>query len=106
LAETWNSTSFALQTTPNPGATLSALTGVSCTGASSCTAVGYYTNTSGFTVTLAEAWSGTSWAVQTTPNPSIATASLLYAVSCTAATTCTAVGRYNNGVQLTLAEVD
>jgi hypothetical protein len=28
----------------------------------------------------------------------------LYAVSCTATTTCTAVGRYNNGVQLTLAE--
>jgi hypothetical protein len=28
----------------------------------------------------------------------------LYGVSCVSATTCTAVGRYNNGIQLTLAE--
>ncbi len=106
LAEGWNGSSFALQTSVNPGATLSALNGVSCTSATACTAVGYDVNTSGITVTLAEGWSGSSWGVQTTPNPSIATASLLYGVSCTAATTCTAVGRYNNGVPLTLAEGD
>jgi hypothetical protein len=106
LAEGWNGSSFALQTTVNPGATLSALTGVSCASTTACTAVGYDMNTSSITVTLAEGWSGTSWSAQTTPNPSIATASLLYGVSCPAATTCTAVGRYNNGVPLTLAEGD
>ena len=106
LAEGWNGSSFALQTTVNPGATLSALTGVSCTSATACTAVGYDVNTSGITVTLAEGWSGSTWSVQTTPNPSIASASLLYGVSCVAATTCTAVGRYNNGVPLTLAEAN
>jgi hypothetical protein len=44
--------------------------------------------------------------VQTTANPAIATASVLYGVSCAATTTCTAVGWYANGVQLTLAEGD
>ncbi len=106
LAEGWNGSSFALQTTSNPSATLSALTGVSCNSASVCTAVGYDTNSSNVTVTLAEGWNGSSWSVQTTPNPAIATASVLYGVSCTAATTCTAVGWYANGVQLTLAEGD
>jgi hypothetical protein len=106
LAEGWNGSSFALQTTVNPSATLNGLNGISCTSATACTAVGLEINTSGITVTLAEGWTGSSWAVQTTPNPSIASASVLYGVSCTAATTCTAVGRYNNGVPLTLAEAN
>jgi hypothetical protein len=105
LAENWNGSGWALQTTSNPGTALSALTGVSCTSATACTAVGYYTNSASVTVTLAEAWNGSSWAVQATPNPAIATASLLNGVSCVS-TTCTAVGFYNNGVRLTLAEAD
>jgi hypothetical protein len=105
-AEGWNGSGFALQSTSNPGATLNALTGVSCTSTTACTGVGYDTNSSGVTVTLAEGWNGTSWTAQTTPNPPVATASVLYGVSCTAATSCTAIGRYNNGVPVTLAEAD
>ncbi len=107
LAERWNATSWAIQSTPNPtGATSSHLQGVSCTAASACTAVGSYTNSAGTGVTLAERWNGTSWAIQTTPNPSGAKSSELWGVSCTAASACSAVGDYQNstGTRVTLAE--
>jgi hypothetical protein len=99
--------SWAIQATPNPaGATSSVLSGVSCTAATACTAVGYYGNSSGTQVTLAERWNGSSWAIQPTPNPAGATSSVLSGVTCTAATACTAVGDYYNtaGTQVTLAE--
>jgi hypothetical protein len=95
LAEVWNGTSWSLKSVPNPSeAKSSALSGVSCTSSSACTAVGTYTNGSGTTVTLAEAWNGTSWSVQSTPNPAEATASYLNGVSCTSSSACVAVGEY------------
>ncbi|HWY18281.1 MAG TPA: hypothetical protein VNY27_06165 [Solirubrobacteraceae bacterium] len=97
LAEVWNGTSWAVKTVPNPtGATQSALGGVSCTSSSTCTAVGWYSNSAGTIVTLAEAWNGTSWSVQTTPNPSEATSSYLNGVSCTSSSACVAVGEYQH----------
>ncbi len=108
LAERWNGTSWVVETTPNPsGAENSVLGGVSCTSATACTAVGYYLNNSGVALTLAEGWNGTSWAIQTTPNPTPPGLKELNAVSCTSTTACTAVGYYYNssGVPLTLAEV-
>ncbi len=107
LAEHWNGTSWAIQTTPNPsGATSSTLSGVSCTSTTACAAAGNYTNSSGVRVTLAEHWNGTSWAIETTPNPSGATSSTLSGVSCTSTTACAAAGNYTNssGVQVTLEE--
>jgi hypothetical protein len=107
LAERWNGTSWAIQSTPNPtGATFNSIGGVSCTAASACTASGTYTNSSGTQMTLAERWNGSSWAIQATPNPSGAKSSSLGGVSCTAASACTASGTYTNssGTQLTLAE--
>jgi hypothetical protein len=107
LAERWNGTSWANQTTPNPsGALVSAFNGMSCTSASACTAAGYYTNSAGTYLTLAEHWNGTAWAIQKTPNPSGAQQSVLYGVSCTSASACTAAGGYTNsaGTYLTLAE--
>jgi hypothetical protein len=108
LAESWNGTSWAIQPTPNPaGATSSALSGLSCTAAAACTAVGDYRNVAGTNVTLAEAWNGTSWGVQSTPNPSSSTGSFLYGVSCTAAASCTAAGVFfltRAGAPRTLAE--
>jgi hypothetical protein len=93
LAERWNGTSWANQTTPNPsGALVSAFNGMSCTSASACTAAGYYTNSAGTYLTLAEHWNGTAWAIQKTPNPSGAQQSVLYGVSCTSASACTAAG--------------
>ena len=107
LAEVWGGTSWTVQTTPNPeGATDISLYGVSCSSATACTAVGTYRNSSDTQVMLTEVWDGTSWTVQTTPNPSGAISSELEAVSCRSATACTAVGTYdNNGADETLAEV-
>jgi hypothetical protein len=94
LAEAWNGTSWSVQTTPDPaGAASATLTGVSCTAARACTAVGYYTVTGQPTETLAEAWNGTAWVLQTTPNPGGATTAELNGVSCTSIG-CTAVGYY------------
>jgi hypothetical protein len=93
LAEHWDGTSWTMQTTPSPpGATRSFLLGVSCTGANACTAVGFYDDSAGHQLTLAERWDGSNWTVQTTPNPSGSTTSQLSEVSCSSATACTAVG--------------
>ena len=93
LVEAWNGTAWSVQPTPNPtGATGSFLRGVTCTSATACTAVGYYQDGSGKSLPLAEAWNGTSWSIQPTPNPTPIHAAVLESVSCSAATTCTAVG--------------
>ena len=99
LAEGWNGTVSTIELTPNATGTTpasSALYSVSCSSATACTAVGSYFDTSGVELTLAEAWSGTSWTIQKTPNPVRATApgSVLDGVSCTSASACTAVGYY------------
>ena len=70
LAESWNGTAWSIQRVPVPvSVTHSALDGVSCSSATACTAVGYYTDNLGDQVTLAEKWNGVSWSVQATPNP-------------------------------------
>ncbi len=107
LAEAWNGSAWKIQTTPNPGgATSSYLLGVSCSAAGSCIAVGY-SDSSSAVVTLAELWNGTAWTIQTTPNPKGSDDSVFGAVSCTGASTCTAVGSYYSspGNEVTLAEV-
>jgi streptogramin lyase len=106
FAESWNGTEWSLQSPLNPaGAKATSLYGVSCTSSSACAAVGHYTNSSATTVTLAESWNGTAWSIQSTPNPSGATASSLKGVSCASSTACTAVGSYSNGAKVeTLVE--
>ena len=69
---------------------------VSCTAAKACTAVGDYVNSGGDYVSLAEVWNGTSWAIQTTPNPTGVKGAFLFGVSCKSAAACTAVGDYEN----------
>ena len=107
LAERWNGTEWTIQPTPNPaGASQSILSGVSCTSASACAAVGNYIKSTGGNLTLAERWNGTKWTIQPAPNPTGASQSTLSGVSCTSASACTAVGNYANsaGRVLTLAE--
>jgi hypothetical protein len=108
LAERWNGTSWRVQPTVTPkGATSSNFFGVSCASASACTAVGTAFHAAGsIDVNLAEAWNGTEWRVQATPNPKGATDSTLYAVACTSRSACTAVGDYGSaaGLPLALAE--
>jgi hypothetical protein len=69
-----------------PGSAGSGLTGVACTSASFCVAVG---GSPAGVRTLAERWNGRSWAIQRTPNPSQGGG--LAAVSCTSTVACTAV---------------
>ncbi len=97
LVEVWNGTEWKLQTMPEPaGAQESVLEDVSCTSSTACTAVGYYKNSSGVIVSLAERWSGTEWAIQTTPNPTGAKETKAIGVSCASATACTMTGYYMN----------
>jgi hypothetical protein len=98
LAESWNGTTWSIQHVPMPpGGTHSALDAVSCSSASACTAVGYYTSNLGSQVTLAERWNGSAWSVQPTPVPPGAIRSVLAGVSCGSASSCVAVGGYEGG---------
>jgi hypothetical protein len=105
LAVRWDGTSWSIQQTPAPaGGQAVILNGVSCPSATSCTAVGSY-QASNVTLTLAEAWDGTSWTVQPTANPAGAGESALLGVACRSAGVCTAVGYRGNPLQ-TLAEAE
>ncbi len=98
LAESWSGSAWSVQSISAPsGALASGLSGVSCTVASACTAVGTYNNVAGEAVPLAESWNGSSWSPESPPAPSGAARSELESVSCTAASVCAAVGSYENG---------
>jgi hypothetical protein len=92
---------WTIQATPSvPGAAVTGLAGVQCTTSASCVAVGSYfpsptSATAPVQLTLVEQWNGAAWAIVPSPNPAIATASSLAGVTCTAATTCFAVGQYS-----------
>ncbi len=88
---------------PGPDATLSA---VACTSVGACTAVGYYTNTSGTEVALVETLSGTTWTAQPAALPhDVSGFSNLTWLSCPTAGWCMATGEYEsstgNGYPLT-----
>jgi hypothetical protein len=103
LAERWNGTAWAVQSTANPAGTLgNALNSVSCSVATACTAVGYSLNASAAQIPLAERWNGTTWAVQSMPSPQGAGLVNVSAVSCRSAAACTAVGIYLNSSSRTL----
>ena len=77
---------------------------MSCASGTACTAVGWYANSGGVNLPLAEGSAGShSWTVQSIPNPF----GVLLAVSCVAASACTAVGSYQTGTGhwMTLAEI-
>lgn len=97
-AEGWNGTTWSIQTVPDPtGTTPTRLTGVSCTSANSCEAVGSDSGGAGGTAMLAEVWNGATWTIQTTPSPTGANYSLLSSVSCSSPDECEAVGNYFTG---------
>ncbi len=108
LAERWQGGRWSILAMPNPvTSTQTELTGVACTSAAACIAVGYFDNPY-FTQTLAEAWNGHRWSVQQTknvPNPGSPVWGELNGIWCLSAKACTAVGYYEGSVtQLTLAE--
>jgi hypothetical protein len=94
FTESWNGTSWALQTPPNPGYELE---NISCTAPNGCTAVGYHRTRRFFffhgpDVASAEMWNGRSWSSQPLPSLHSSVGSSLAGVSCTTTDTCTAVG--------------
>jgi hypothetical protein len=107
LAEHWDRSGWTIQPTPNPAGPTATLTSVSCTSVTSCIAVGIYSPAvTGGEHLLAEQWNGTSWTLQSPPEPTGASESELYALSCGSAASCTAVGQYYGpgGGQLPLVE--
>jgi hypothetical protein len=99
LAEQWTGGSTWLaRRTPSPDDAFSGLSGVSCTSATSCVAVGDFINGTDRQVTLAERWNGRGWRVLTTssPGPHV---NVLDAVSCPRANRCMAVGYYDSAGQ-------
>jgi hypothetical protein len=105
LAESWNGSSWSIVASPDNGTGSNSLDSVSCPSPSSCTAVGSYQTASGVAQTLAEAWDGTTWSIQSSPNPTVGNNSLL-GVSCLSASSCTAAGNHFStvGDEFTLVE--
>jgi len=96
LAERWDGTSWSTEPVPRPaGAVRTELSGVACTSAGACLAVGDYQDHSGTGFPLAERWDGTSWSIQAVSGPAGSTSASLSALSCTSVRACTAVGGYS-----------
>ena len=101
LVERWDGKSWSVVPSPNPSnANEVALSGVSCTSATNCFAVGVAAT---FTPilsapiaasTLIEHWDGASWSIVAAASPSSTIAAELTAVACPSATSCFAVGDY------------
>ena len=96
LTEAWNGSHWTIQPTPTPAVAGSTVPkGVACVSVTACTAVGFYSTSgpSGTYLTEAQAWNGSHWTIQPTPNlPGAGVASSFNAVSCPSPTVCTAVG--------------
>ncbi len=99
LVERGSVAGWQIQPSPNPpGAVFAELFGVSCPLVRACTAVGLAIGSPFNFLTLAEAWDGTSWTIQPSPNPVAAdgmNGTLEGGVSCPTAGECTAVGEYS-----------
>jgi hypothetical protein len=106
LAERWNGKVWTIQSVPQPtGQPDNALTGVGCSSAHACTAVGVYFTATGPIFTFAESWNGRAWVLQSTVNPSKTSNSLL-GVACTSARACTAVGLYAGPESVALSLIE
>jgi hypothetical protein len=106
VIEHWTGGSWGTQTMTLPSGTVTAaLSDVSCTSTTACTATGTY-STASAQLALILRWNGTAWTSQTGATISGAIAAELDGVSCTSSTSCNAVGSYTDAssVQHELAE--
>ena len=93
----WNGTKWTIQPTPSTGSPGSLFNTVLCTSASSCTAAGELTDSSGNQFgTLAEGWNGRSWHIQPTPVPPAIGLVNNFTAACPAQSTCIAAGGFEN----------
>ncbi len=107
LVETWNGASWTIRPSPDPpGTSASGLQAVACPSSGTCQAVGESSGSTGGLTSFAEGWDGTTWSIESVPQPAGSTGSRLLGVACPAVGACTAVGGYGSGagVGLTLAE--
>jgi hypothetical protein len=96
---TWNGSSWTSHPMLSPS-TVAQRTypqDISCTASNACTAVGYYQDLRNRQLPFVERWNGTSWSVQTIPNPGGTVLGYYYgksldSVSCGASTDCVALG--------------
>jgi hypothetical protein len=98
-SEIWNGSSWVPQPIQGPsGSVYTTVGGVSCSSAQACAIVGYYSDNNSTTAgpSFAEAWNGTSWAVEPTPNPAGSVFTSLDAVSCVSAAFCEAGGAFQS----------
>ncbi len=95
-AGTW---SQSAETPPIPsGGSSPILRSISCSSTTACTAVGtYYSESEKANKLLIERWNGTSWSLQTAPNPSETSSFAEVGVSCPSATSCLIAGNYLKG---------
>src|SRR5262249_35232756 len=94
LIARWNGTSWAQQTSPNPGDG-NFLNGAAAISTSNVWAVGHYVSDAG-DLSLVEHWNGTSWAQQPSPSPG-SDENVFNGVAATSASSAWAVGRYLTG---------
>lgn len=99
LAERWNGSSWAVQTTANPEADYTdGLEGVDCPTTTSCIAVGFrQVESSSSLLAFSEEWNGTSWTIRKVPRRPGASGSKLTDVSCASASFCAASGTAGSG---------
>ena len=99
LIEAWNGTEWTLQAAPQPETgTKAHLHGVSCPSSKACWATGSY-EAAGKVVSMAEAYNGSEWLTQPTPNPEGASLARLMGVSCPTATLCVTTGSYKGSTE-------
>lgn len=83
------------------GATGGELTGVSCSSASDCTAVGSFSRRDGSSLSLVEHWTGRpEWTVQNPHGMFRGAVRSLAAVSCASASVCMAIGSAGDGARI------
>jgi hypothetical protein len=99
LVAHWNGAAWSIVTSPNTSTTQdNYLSGVTCTSASDCWAVGDYVIFSGngfYYQTLVEHWNGAAWSIVPSPNATTGQDNQLRGVTCTSASDCWAIGSYN-----------
>jgi hypothetical protein len=93
LVESWDGTTWSISPSPNPTPGTSVyFASVSCVSAIFCDAVGsYFPSQKSRQQTLVENWDGTSWTIQTSPDPN-PKGDFLEGVSCTSQNSCVAAG--------------
>jgi hypothetical protein len=100
LLESWDGSAWSLVSTrPPPTSYVSGLNSVTCVAATSCIAVGSYSNNSTSddpdARTLVESWNGSTWSVVPSPNPGNGYHSVLLSIACASPSACVAAGDYS-----------